>query len=201
MDKLTAEFHNRWFRAGTWPTVKWRGHTALKCPLDLWVYQEIVFERKPTNIIELGSKHGGTAMFLADLCELRNWGHVISVDIAECPCPRHPRIAWIKGDSVDGDTIRKVVGMCDDGPTMVIADSNHTEEHVLKELRQYSPFVSEGQYFIVEDTNHAVIHGREEGTPMAAVKRFLAENKDFRVDESRERFQLTFNPMGYLERV
>ena len=200
MDDLTKQFHNRWFRAGTWPTVTWRGHTALKCPMDLWVYQEIVFERKPETIIELGSKHGGTAVFLADVCATIGKGNVVSVDIEDCPCPAHDRIDWVLGDSVDGDTFRRVVSMCH-GDIMVVADSDHSEEHVLKELQFYSPLVTKGQYFIVEDTNHAYIHDRIEGTPLAAVKRFLAENKDFRIDESRERFQLTFNPSGYLERI
>jgi len=36
---------------------------------------------------------------------------------------------------------------------------------------------------------------------MEAVLEFLAENKDFVSDRSRERYILTFHPKGYLKRV
>jgi cephalosporin hydroxylase len=36
---------------------------------------------------------------------------------------------------------------------------------------------------------------------MEAVEAFLAENDQFVVDESRQKFFMTFNPRGYLKRV
>ena len=35
---------------------------------------------------------------------------------------------------------------------MVVLDSNHTHDHVLKELENYSQFVKKGSYLIVFDT-------------------------------------------------
>ena len=37
--------------------------------------------------------------------------------------------------------------------------------------------------------------------PMEAVGDFLESNKDFKVDKSKEKFFLTFNPNGYLKRI
>jgi hypothetical protein len=86
---------------------------------------------------------------------------------------------------------------------IVILDSDHSKEHVLRELMIYSELVSTGSYIIVEDTNmngHPVAAHSGPG-PMEAVSEFLKQNRRFRIDRSREKFLMTFNPMGYLRRV
>lgn len=86
---------------------------------------------------------------------------------------------------------------------MVILDSDHHKEHVLKELRTYSRFVTLDSYLIVEDTNingHPVYLDFGPG-PMEAVEEFLTENSQFFVDRTKEKLLLTFNPCGYLRRI
>lgn len=202
-------FHNKWFRNGTWTTTTWRGVAAQKCPLDLWVYQEIIWEKQPAIVVELGTRFGGSALFLADVMESIGFGRVITIDIDStyhdefhAKLQPHPRIIPIVGSSADRSLFDKVkkehfYG----GAVMVIADSDHSEQHVLKELRLWGDVVTPGQYFIVEDTNHAVIHNRVERTPLAAVETFLSERSDFTADRSREKHLLTQNPKGYLLRT
>ena len=75
--------------------------------------------------------------------------------------------------------------------------------HVLRELRAYAPLVSVGQYLVVEDTNiggHPVFVEHGPG-PWEAVGTFLAEQDAFVIDVAREKFLVSFNPGGYLERV
>ena len=70
---------SRWCGGSTISTTKTatvRGTTrsggcvrALKCPLDMWIYQEIVFETQPDVIVETSTAHGGGAWFLGDKCE------------------------------------------------------------------------------------------------------------------------------------
>ncbi len=85
---------------------------------------------------------------------------------------------------------------------MVILDSDHSRDHVLRELELYSPLVTPGCYLVVEDTNvngHPVSPEFGPG-PMEAVEAFLETTNDFEVDRSREKLLLTFNPSGYLRR-
>ena len=89
----------------------WMGVPALKCPLDLWVYQELLFRLRPGLIVETGTRHGGTALYLAHLCDLLGRGRVASVDIEALPRPQHPRIRYIKGSSTDPGIVGAVAAM------------------------------------------------------------------------------------------
>ena len=78
------------------------GIPVLKCPLDLWIYQEIIFHVKPDLIIETGTYKGGTAHFFASMCELIGNGEVITIDIEAYPNrPIHPRITYLHGSSTE----------------------------------------------------------------------------------------------------
>ena len=86
---------------------------------------------------------------------------------------------------------------------MVILDSDHSKEHVLKELEIYSKFVSRGSYLIVEDTivtGFPVIGMFEDG-PLEAIMWFLKENKDFIIDRKCEKLYSTFDRCGFLMRI
>lgn len=197
-------FHKLYYysNSNTIENTYWMGIPALKCPLDLWIYQEILYETKPDVIIETGTAKGGSAMFFASICDLIGKGEVITIDISNCDVC-HPRITKIIENSVSDEVINRVREIVDDKTAMVILDSDHTKNHVLKEMELYSEFVSVGNYLVVEDTNingHPVLPGWGEG-PMEAVEEFLKKRKDFEVDRSREKFLLTFFPKGFLKRI
>ena len=69
-------------------------------------------------------------------------------------------------------------------------------------MHAYAPLVTPGSYLVVEDTNlngHPVDSDHGPG-PAEAVAEFLERNDGFVRDESKEKFLLTFNPGGFLEK-
>jgi cephalosporin hydroxylase len=189
---------------GTWSDTHYMGVRLLKCPTDLWTYQEILHATRPEVIVETGTAYGGSALYLAHLCETLGEGRVISVDITPSPdLPQHERVTYITGSSTSPEVVERVQQEAAGRRTMVILDSDHSAAHVLDELRAYSPLVTSGCYLVVEDTNvngHPVLPEHGLG-PMEAVREFLKSDRHFEIDRSREKFLLTFNRSGYLRRT
>jgi len=198
-------YHDLIMAGETASKMTWMGVHTLKCPMDMWCYQEIVFRNRPDYMIECGTYLGGSALYLAHLLDQTGQGQIVTIDIRDRPGrPVHPRIRYLTGSSTS-ETVENDVGsdLSRAERVMVILDSDHSELHVLNELRVWSKYVTVGQYLIVEDTNvngHPVRDDFGPG-PMEAVRQFLAENNNFEVDRTQERFLVTFNPSGYLRRV
>jgi cephalosporin hydroxylase len=204
-DKEVIErFNQLYYFMGTqsWASLFWLGHPILKCPADLFTYQEIIYEIKPSLIIETGTAFGGSALFLAMVCDRSDRGEVLSIDIEEYPCRAwHPRITYLQGSSVDPRIVEQVIKIAHGKAVMVILDSDHEYQHVKEELRIYSTIVSFGQYLIVEDTNLSTLTPGFGGGPGKAAREFMQTTDEFIVDTSREKHLLTFNPNGFLRRV
>jgi cephalosporin hydroxylase len=200
---IVRSFHRLYYASRTWSNTYWLGTQTQKCPLDLWIYQEILHELKPAVIVETGTASGGSALFLASVCNLLGRGKVVSVDVVERERPEHDRVTYVTGSSTAPDVVAGVADLVGNAaPVLVILDSDHTRDHVLEELRLYGPLVTPGSYLIVEDTNvngHPVRPEFGPG-PMEAVDGFLRESPEFALDREREKFLLTFNPRGFLRK-
>ena len=206
-DDVVERFHCLYYDnyPRTWENTFFLGVPTLKCPLDLWVYQEILWELHPDLIVECGTASGGSALYLATLLDVIGRGRVVTIDIEARPgWPTHDRVEYVTGSSTDPTVTERIVAASEaEGTVMVILDSDHSESHVKKELEIYAPIVTVGSYLVVEDTNvngHPVSSGFGPG-PWEAVEDFLDQTEDFVVDEAREKFFLTFNPRGFLRRV
>ncbi|HBI44868.1 MAG TPA: cephalosporin hydroxylase [Planctomycetales bacterium] len=203
--RIARRFHQLYYGSGVDRRTNWLGKPVWKCPLDLWVYQEILFETRPDVIVECGTALGGSAFFYASVCDLLQNGRIVTIDMQRRPgLVDHPRIRYLVGSSIDPEIVSQVrTHIADAKRVMVVLDSNHACEHVLKELRLYGPLVSRGNYLVVEDSNingHPVLPSFGPG-PMEAIQEFMRESKDFVIDSEREKFFVTYNPMGYLRRV
>jgi cephalosporin hydroxylase len=199
-----ARAHDALYDSDAWTHARWLGAQALKNPLDLWIYQEIVFETRPELIVETGTYRGGSALYLASLCDLVGGGEVISIDVEPVrdDYPEHPRITYLGGrSSTDQAVVDEVRGRAPGRPILVILDSDHSQRHVEAELAVYAPLVPVGCYLIVEDSNIGQIRKDLMPGPFEAIETFLAATDEFEIDRSREKFLITFNPSGYLRRV
>lgn len=187
----------------------WLGVPVVKPPLDMWIYQEILFSLRPDVIVETGTAYGGSAYFLATICDLIGAGRIVTVDIeARDDRPEHPRITYLTGDSADADVVARVATEISEGESvMVILDSKHHRDHVLAEMRAYGPLVTEGHYLIAEDTTINLGVPKPKGRPYPrpgprdAVDEFLAEQDRFELDRSREKFFMTVAAGGFLRCV
>jgi hypothetical protein len=92
-------------RGRTWQDggTSWLGIPCEKCPLDLWIYQELIFRTRPDVILECGVFRGGSTLYLASLLDLIGQGQVVGVDITlQYVAPQvksHPRISLHQGSS------------------------------------------------------------------------------------------------------
>jgi cephalosporin hydroxylase len=181
--------------------VHYRGVPAWKDVLDLWVIQEIIHETQPQTVVEIGTKFGGTTLWLSDTMKTVASGSVISVDLKRPQIDFPENVQFVEGDSIAAETVAQVKRLCGHR-TMVMADGNHAAEHVFQELMLYGPMVAPGCYFVVEDGIVDVMDWPQyQPGPLAAVQRFLGENNRFIIDTTREKFILTYAPGGFLKRV
>ena len=198
----------------------WLGRPIIQFPQDIIATQEIIWRVRPDLIVETGIARGGSLIFSASMLELLGGdGLVVGVDVDirehnRVEIERHPlagRIEMVQGSSVDESVVRRVADYAEGrGTVLVMLDSNHTHEHVLRELELYSPLVTPGSYLIVYDTLIEQMPedmyperpwGRGDN-PLTAVREFLSRNADFEVDrEVEDKLLITVAPGGYLRRV
>lgn len=201
---VVREFSRLFYDGGVWWDITWFGVPVLKSPGDLWVYQEILHEVRPDLIVETGTWNGGSALYLASICDLLGTGAVMTIDPAERPGrPEHPRIEYVHARSTDPSAIASVTARASGRSTMVILDSDHERGNVLAELEAYAGLVTPSSYLIVEDTsvNGHPIHASFGPGPWEALDEWLPGHPEFEVDVGREKLLHTFNPRGYLRRV
>jgi len=197
---------------------KWLGRPIIQYPQDIIAMQEIIWDIKPDLIIETGIAHGGSLIFYASMIELIGRGQVLGIDIDIRDHNRkeiesHPmfkRIKMIEGSSVDEKVFQKVRLFSKNKKTLVCLDSNHTGDHVFKELELYSMLVSKGSYIVVfdtiiEDLPKDMMKNRpwsKGNNPATAIAMFLAKNRDFVIDrEIEDKLLISVAPGGYLKRI
>ena len=213
----------------------WLGRPIIQYPQDMVAMQELIWTVKPDLIIETGIAHGGSLIMsasmlaLLEMCEATEKGEVVDpnkpkrkvlgVDIdirahnraAIEAHPMAPRIEMIQGSSIAPEIMDQVRAVAADyGRILVCLDSNHTHEHVLKELELYAPLTSVGSYCVVfdtvvEDLPKELAGSRPWGpgdNPKTAVFEYLKTNSDFVIDKEIEhKVLITVAPDGFLKRV
>jgi len=196
----------------------WLGRPIIQFPQDIIASQEIVWNTRPDLIIETGIARGGSLILWASLLEMMGVeGRVIGIDIDirehnRTAIEAHPlfrRINMLEGSSVDEGIAAKVKEIASGHKrVMVVLDSMHTHEHVLKELQLYAPMVTAGCYLLVFDT---IIEFLPDGyfpdrpwgrgnNPYTALQEYLKTCDRFELDrEMEDKLLITVAPGGYMK--
>jgi cephalosporin hydroxylase len=201
----------------------WMGRPIIQLPDDIVRIQEVIWQVKPTVIIETGVAHGGSLILYASLFAAMGAGRVIGIDIEIRPHNRaaieaHPlasRITLIEGSSVDPATVEAArTLLAPDDRVLVILDSNHTRAHVAAELDAYAPMVSPGAYIVATDGIMRDLTGApgvdsawRHDNPAAAAEAFAAAHGEFVLETPPRPFTetstapMSYWPSAYLRRV
>ena len=205
-----ADYFRWYYDTAVWKRVAYRGVRTLKSVSDMWNYQEIITERGIQWVLETGTRHGGSALFFADLLTAGNAeGFVISIDVSDRDnwVRTHPRVRFLVADSAAPATVAEVTRLlaARRAPMFVILDSDHVKAHVLRELAAWLPVMRRGDYLVVEDTciNGHPVRPHFGPGPFEAVEEFLKANPGALVpDPERERkFGFTCAPNGFFVRA
>ena len=199
----------------------WMGRPIIKYPQDIVIMQELIWKVRPDLIIETGIAHGGSIIFSSSMMELLgNGGKVIAVDIDirkhnREEIEKHPmmkNITMLEGSSVDEKIVQQIAAYAKNfKKVMVVLDSNHSHEHVYRELEMYTPLVSLDSYILLPDTfveffpkGYVTDRPWDVGNnPYTAMEAFLNTTDQFVKDEEVTNKLLITEALGggYLRRV
>jgi cephalosporin hydroxylase len=199
------------YNSHLWADMKWMGVTTLKSASDMWNYQEILFALKPSLFVEFGTRYGGSALYFAAV--MRQIGQrfkLLTVDIdadtVSAQTRQDPDIEVMTSSSTDPRVADRIAALRLEypGPIFAILDSDHSEAHVLGEMKLLRPVLVKGDYVIVEDSNvngHPVYPSHGPG-PFEAIEAYFREfPDDYSHDVKREKkFGFTWAPNGFLIR-
>lgn len=218
LQEVARNFNTISNRDGYSYNFSWMGRPIIQYPQDMVMMQELIWSIKPDLIIETGIAHGGSLIYYASIMELIGKGEILGIDIDirehnKKEIEAHPmfkRIKMIQGSAIDKNIVEQVAKHAAGKKTVMVSlDSNHTHEHVLEELKLYSPFVTVGSYCVVFDT---IVEDLPKGSiprpwdvgnnPKTAVFEFIKSNNNFVIDKQIDnKLLISVAPDGYLKRV
>jgi len=212
-------------------TFSWLGRPIIQSPEDMMRMQEVIFDLKPSLIIETGIAHGGSLIYYASILNAIGKGRVIGIDIDirkhnRKAIEKHdlfPFIDLIEGSSVELETFKKVEELvAPNDKVIVILDSAHDYDHVLKEIKLYSSIVTVGSYIVVTDGSQEylgdtprakeVYSGYAEtwkkNNPKKAAEDFVLNNDQYEIieplfpfNESDLNFRVTLWPSAFIRKI
>ena len=204
-------------------TFSWFGRPIIQLPEDMIRIQEVIYAIKPDVIIETGVAHGGSIIYYASILKALGKGRVIGIDIEIRPHNRQAieqhefssLITLVEGSSTDLEVFNRIKSLIKSNESvLVILDSNHSKNHVLRELELYGAFVSLGSYIVATDGIMRDLEnvprsqeGWTEDNPAEAALEFTKNHPEFVIEpppwpfnESELSINVTHWPNAYMRR-
>ena len=203
--KIVDDFFKLFERKGCQRFNTWRGVVMIKTPFDQARYHQIIHDTRPDVIVECGTFNGGSALFFLDTMKICGIdGLVLSIDRSIfARRPREAGIEYISSNTINRGTVAQIAKRVTGKRVMVVLDSDHHKDHVLREIWLYKDLVSSGCYMVVEDgcvNNNPVFPDYGPG-PSEAITEFMKTNNEFIQDKDIEDlFLLTYHPKGWLKK-
>lgn len=180
---------------------EWCGVPIIRHPDDIVLQQEIMWNLKPARVIETGVARGGSLMLSASLMSMIGMApRVLGLDIQILPHAHSSLTRWtnegcielFEGDSTSDAAVNRVKDFVNNigEPCLLVLDSSHSHEHVLRELNSLAPLLPIGSIVIIADT---IVEEMPENyypnrpwgrgnNPYTAVQQFLRENANYAMD-------------------
>lgn len=179
------------------PPVHWKGVLHMKDPFSLATYPLVIQELQPRAVVEIGSYHGGSALWMADLLDLFGLAgtpvHSFDVNPGQVVVD-DPRIRFHHADSnrtesFDADLLASLPH-----PWLLIEDAHVNVYELLGFLDR---FLVPGDYVIVEDTQWPEFY--------SDLKRFLLDRGGRYLVDTRYAdlfgYNVTWHMNGYVRKM
>lgn len=180
---------------------EWCGIPIIRHPDDIVLQQEIMWDLKPSRVIETGVARGGSLVLSASLMAITGkTPRVLGIDIQILPHATKSLANWtdsgqielFESDSTSDRAIETVQNFLkqESRPCLLVLDSNHSHDHVYRELVALAPLLPIGSMVIVADTiveemPDSYYQNRPWGrgnNPHTATREFLTNYPNFELD-------------------
>jgi cephalosporin hydroxylase len=188
---------------------EWCGVPIIRHPDDIVLQQEIMWELKPSRVVETGVARGGSLVLSASLMAITGaLPKVLGLDIQILPHAIESLARWTDSgqielsecDSTSDLAIANVQKFLEhvSQPCLLVLDSNHSHDHVFRELVALAPLLPVGSTIIVADT---IVEEMPEdyylnrpwgrgNNPYTATREFLKNHPNFELDSRWSRRSL-----------
>lgn len=188
---------------------EWCGVPIIRHPDDIVLQQEIVWNLKPSHIIETGIARGGSLVLSASLMEVSGMkANVLGLDVQIFPHTHEALQNWVESKKIQihevsstssqaGEIVKEFIKNCS-GPALLILDSDHSHSHVLNELNTLGKLLPKGSIVMVADTIISEMPNdtypdrpwTKDRNPLSAIMEFLDNNPNFKLDKEWSRRSL-----------
>lgn len=165
---------------------RWFGQVAVKMPMDLFFYQELIHERQTSTILELGYGKGGALHFFSSILRLIGRGFIVGVDLKPCKSEItniDPLPMLVHGDANDQETLEQVAKY---SPTydLIIIDLGGKIHVSLDVLPMWAKLLSVGGVIVIED----LWNDNNEASVTRKIDNFLCNHRNFGIYQAASRY-------------